>query len=162
MPVNYDTILIAPHHADMFNAIKPDKNNGSNNWALNGTKTSSGAPILCNDPHLGLNLPSLWYEIQISAPGFNVYGVSFPGAPSVIIGYNDSISWGVTNGGRDVRDYYKVQFKDETRRQYWFDSSWKDATFRYERIKIKGKPDFVDTVVYTHFGPVIKKKSLKN
>ncbi len=161
VPVNYDSITITPYHSNMFNAIKPDKNNGSNNWALNGSKTSSGSPILCNDPHLGLNLPSLWYEIQISAPGFNVYGVSFPGAPSVIIGYNDSISWGVTNGGRDVRDYFKVQFKDETRRQYWFDSSWKDATFRYERIKIKGKPDYVDTVVYTHFGPVMYDKNFR-
>ena len=56
-------------------AVKPNKDNGSNNWAVAGSKTKSGRPILCNDPHLGLNLPSLWYEMQISTPGFNAYGV---------------------------------------------------------------------------------------
>src|SRR5436305_4592880 len=60
--------------------IKPNKDNGSNNWAVAGSKTKSGRPILCNDPHLGLNLPSLWYEMQISTTSFNVYGVSLPGA----------------------------------------------------------------------------------
>ncbi|MFX6226386.1 penicillin acylase family protein, partial [Acinetobacter baumannii] len=75
------------------------KGNGSNNWAVAGTKTKSGKPILCNDPHLGLNLPSLWFEVQISTPTHNTYGASFPGSPAVIIGFNDSIAWGVTNAG---------------------------------------------------------------
>lgn len=134
---------------------KPDKENGSNNWAVNGKKTQSGFPILCNDPHLGLNLPSLWYEMQISTPAFNVYGVTFPGAPGVIIGFNDSCAFGVTNGGRDVRDYYEIKFKDNTRNEYWFNNAWQKTNFRYEFIKIKGKPDFIDTVAYTVFGPVM-------
>ncbi len=71
-----------------------DPNNGSNNWVVSGTMTSSGSPILCNDPHLELSFPSIWYEIQLTTPNFNVYGVSFPGAPSVIIGFNDHIAWG--------------------------------------------------------------------
>ncbi len=61
--------------------VKPDKDNGSNNWAVSGIKTKSGSPILCNDPHLGLHLPSLWFEMQISCPSFNAYGATFPGAP---------------------------------------------------------------------------------
>ncbi len=76
---------------------------GSNNWAVSGTKTASGKPILCNDPHLKLSLPSIWYEIQLNAPGVNVYGVSLPGSPNVIIGFNDSVAWGVTNASVDVR-----------------------------------------------------------
>lgn len=134
---------------------KPNKENGSNNWAVNGKKTKSGYPILCNDPHLGLNLPSLWYEIQLHTPKMNVYGVSFPCAPVVAIGFNDSCAFGVTNAERDVRDYYAIRFKDDSKKQYWYEGAWKDSEFRIETYKIKGKPDFVDTVAYTVFGPVI-------
>lgn len=138
---------------------KPDKDNGSNNWAVSGKKTQSGSPILCNDPHLGLNLPSLWYEMQISTPSYNAYGVSFPGSPGIIIGFNDSCAFGFTNGGRDVRDYYEIKFKDDSRQEYLFNNQWKKTDFRFETIKIKGKPDFIDTVAYTVFGPVMYDKS---
>lgn len=138
---------------------KPDVGNGSNNWAVSGAKTASGAPILCNDPHLGLNLPSLWYEMQISTPAFNAYGASFPGSPNVIIGFNDSVAFGFTNGGRDVRDYYEIKFKDDSRQEYWFDGQWKKTEFRFEDIKIAGKSSFLDTVAYTVFGPVMYDKS---
>jgi penicillin amidase len=132
----------------------PDKDNGSNNWAVGGTKTLSQKPIVCNDPHLGLNLPSLWYEMQLSTPNFNAYGVTFPGAPNVIIGFNDSIAFGFTNAGRDVKDYYEIQFRDAGMKEYWFDSSWVKTTMREETIGIRGKDSFKDTVVYTLFGPV--------
>ncbi len=140
-------------------AAKPNPANGSNNWAVSGSKTKSGAPILCNDPHLGLNLPSLWYEMQLSTPTFNAYGATFPGAPMVVIGFNDSCAFGFTNGGRDVRDYYEIQFKDESRQQYWFNNEWKQTDFRVEQIKIAGKPTFTDTVAYTIFGPVMYDKN---
>ena len=91
---------------------KPDPDNGSNNWVVSGSKTASGAPILCNDPHLELSLPSIWYEMQLSSANSNVYGVTLPGSPFVIIGFNDSIAWGVTNAQRDVKDYYEIRFKD--------------------------------------------------
>ena len=139
--------------------INPDKNNGSNNWAVAGSKTASGRPILCNDPHLGLNLPSLWFEMQISTPEYNVYGVSFPGAPSVIIGFNDSCAWGVTNAERDVKDYYEVHFKDSTMREYWYNGKWQPTTFRKEVIKIKGKPDDVENIAMTVWGPVMYDRS---
>jgi penicillin amidase len=133
---------------------KPDKDNGSNNWAVNGTKTKSGRPILCNDPHLGLNLPSLWFEMQLHTPQYNAYGVTFPGSPAVIIGFNDSCSWGVTNAGRDVKDYFNVRFKDETKQQYEFNGEWVRSDLHIDTIKIKGKHPFYDTVAYTVFGPV--------
>ena len=134
---------------------KPDKENGSNNWAVSGTKTKSHYPILCNDPHLGLNLPSLWFEMQLHTPNFNVYGASFPSGPGVVIGFNDSCAFGFTNAGRDVRDYYEIQFRDASKQEYLFNGKWKKTDFRIERYKIKNKPDFIDTVAYTVFGPVI-------
>jgi penicillin amidase len=134
---------------------KPNRLNGSNNWALSGQRTASGAPILCNDPHLGLALPSIWYEMQITTPTMNAYGATFPGSPSVIIGYNDSIAFGFTNAGRDVKDYYQIRFKDATKSAYWFDSAWQPAKLRYEKIKVRGAATIIDTVAYTVFGPVM-------
>ncbi|MCD8539644.1 MAG: penicillin acylase family protein, partial [Leadbetterella sp.] len=61
---------------------------GSNNWAISGSKSATGLPILSNDPHLGLTLPSIWYQMQLSAPGVNVYGVALPGCPGIVIGFN--------------------------------------------------------------------------
>ena len=134
---------------------KTDKDNGSNNWVVAGSKTKSGRPILCNDPHLGLNLPSLWYEMQISTPSYNVYGVSFPGAPAVVIGFNDSIAWGVTNAARDVRDYYAIKFRDASEAQYFLNNEWKNTEPRIEKYLMKDGTSFYDTVAYTVFGPVM-------
>ncbi|MFT3907889.1 MAG: penicillin acylase family protein [Ferruginibacter sp.] len=159
IPASADSLYLKKDTTTAEELSKPNKANGSNNWAVSGSKTKSGAPILCNDPHLGLNLPSLWIEMQLSTPTFNAYGASFPGAPSIIIGYNDSCAFGFTNGGRDVRDYYEIQFKDESRKEYWFNNEWRPTTFRYETIKVKGKPDIIDTVAYTVFGPVMYDRS---
>lgn len=158
-PATADSLYFGRDTLQVQEPHKPDANNGSNNWAVNGSKTQSGSPILCNDPHLGLNLPSLWYEIHMSTPQFNCYGVSFPGGPGIIIGFNDDIAWGLTNGGRDVRDYYEITFKDDTRQEYLYNGAWRKTDFRPEPIKIKGKPDYIDTVAYTVFGPVMFDKS---
>ena len=128
---------------------------GSNNWAISGSKTASGYPILANDPHLDLTFPSIWYQMQLSAPGVNVNGVTLPGAPCVVIGYNKKISWGVTNVDADVLNWYQIKFKDAARTEYWYNKQWLKVTRRIEAIKIKGKPDLVDTVLYTRFGPVV-------
>lgn len=158
-PKNVDSMYLNKGFVAAEEFVKPNPANGSNNWAVSGTKTKSGAPILCNDPHLGLNLPSIWYEMQLSTPNFNAYGATFPGSPSVIIGFNDSCAFGVTNGGRDVRDYYEIKFKDESRKEYWFNNAWKQTAFRVEEIKIAGKLSMLDTVAYTVFGPVMYDKN---
>src|SRR5690606_672612 len=126
---------------------------GSNNWAISGNKTQSRAAILCNDPHLALNLPSLWYEMQLQSDGVNVYGASLPGAPGIIIGFNDSISWGLTNNYRDVKDFYEIEIIDDSR--YRFDGKPIPFDKQFEIIPIKGKPDFIDKVNYTLHGPVM-------
>lgn len=146
--------VIGIHQHYNVESEKTSDNIGSNNWAVSGSKTKTGAPILCNDPHLQLNLPSIWYEIQLSMPDYNVYGVSLPGSPAVIIGFNNDIAWGVTNGTQDVKDWYKVTFKDATCNAYLFDHEWKAIKKRPEKIRIKGKASFIDTVLYTHYGPI--------
>ncbi len=133
---------------------KPDFDNGSNNWAVSGDKTQSGNPILCSDPHLALNLPSIWFECQLQTPDMNVYGVTLPGSPGITIGFNQDVAWGPTNAGRDVADWYKITFKDSTRAEYKFDGEWRKTTQRIEEIKIKGGEVVKDTVTYTHIGPV--------
>ncbi|MCE3282876.1 MAG: penicillin acylase, partial [Chitinophagaceae bacterium] len=158
-PAGYDSILdsrITKDSSGKFVAdIKPDPGNGSNNWAVAGSKTASGRPILCNDPHLGLNLPSLWYEMQITTPTMNTYGATFPGAPSVIIGFNDSCSWGFTNAMRDVRDYYEIRFKDTTMQEYWFNNQWTKAGLREEKILVRDSIDFTERIAMTVFGPIM-------
>lgn len=133
---------------------------GSNNWAIGGKLTSDSAAILCNDPHLGLNLPSIWYEQQLTAPGINCYGVSIPGAPGIIIGFNDSISWGFTNNYRDVKDFYEI--KSGSPRLYVFDGKEVPFNERYEKIYIKGKTaPFIDTILFTIHGPVMYDANFK-
>jgi penicillin G amidase len=141
---------------------KPDRNNGSNSWAVSGERTQSGAPILCNDPHLTLSLPSIWYEMQITTPTMNVYGATFPGSPSVIIGFNDHIAFGFTNAMRDVKDYFQVRFKDGTKKEYWYNGAWQPSRIKIEEIRIAGSPTFYDTVAYTIFGPVMYDESFTN
>ncbi len=129
--------------------------NGSNNWALDSSRSASGYPLLANDPHLGLTFPSIWYEMQMNTPQMNAYGVSFPGIPGVVIGFNDSIAFGFTNAGRDVGEYYAVRFRDAKRDAYWFDSSWQPTQQRIEQIAVRDAKPVFDTVAYTAFGPVL-------
>jgi penicillin amidase len=153
------------HHTDSVwftEDFKPNPLNGSNNWAVSGSRTKSGKPILCNDPHLGISLPSIWFEMQVNTPDYNSYGVGFPGIPGIIIGFNDNIAFGFTNAGRDVKDYYEITFKDRSKTQYRFNNEWKDAKLRIEHITVLGKPEVLDTVAYTVFGPVIYDESFKD
>lgn len=141
---------------------QPAEGIGSNNWAVSGTKTKSGNPILANDPHLSLNLPSLWYVMQLSTPTNSVKGATLPGALGIISGFNKNIAWGVTNATRDTRDWYSIQFKDESREEYLYDEVWVKSTFRVEEIKVKGQSSILDTVVYTHHGPVVYDKNFRS
>ncbi|MBU6159385.1 MAG: penicillin acylase family protein [Bacteroidetes bacterium] len=155
-PADADSVYLRKHAmATALMQDKPDPENGSNNWAIGGSKTKTGAPMLCNDPHLKMSLPSVWYEMEMSGPDINVYGSSFPGIPGIVIGFNDHIAWGVTNSERDVMDHYEIRFKDEQRSEYWYNGTWKAAQQRIEKIGVKGSAVFYDTVAYTVFGPVI-------
>lgn len=129
---------------------------GSNNWAVGAEKSATGYPILANDPHLKLTLPSIWYQVQLTTPTMNVYGVSLPGIPGVVIGFNKDVAWGVTNVDADVLDLYEIKFKDSTNSEYWYNNTWQTTRKRQEIIQVKGMTEPVqETVVYTHHGPVM-------
>ncbi|GAB3340534.1 penicillin acylase family protein [Marivirga atlantica] len=134
---------------------QPDPQNGSNNWAVSGSKTNTGKPMLANDPHLGLNLPSIWYVMHLNSPEVNVLGATLPGALGVIIGFNDSIAWGVTNATRDVRDWYHIQFKDKDKKEYLHNNKWLKTQKVVQTFKIRGEEAFNDTIYYTHHGPIV-------
>jgi penicillin G amidase len=156
VPVKPLNKIDSGHSAHLYTPLpeKSEPDLGSNNWAVSGSRTKHGSPILCNDPHLALNLPSIWYEIQLHAPGLNVYGASIPGAPCVLTGFNDSIAWGITNAAMDVKDWYKIRFRDAGKSEYLFDGKWKKTEKKIERFDIKGMSSVYDTIIYTHLGPV--------
>ena len=162
-PINIDSIPLAvPDELITIPAAGPKTRGiGSNNWAVSGSKTTTGSPILCNDPHLNLSFPSIWYVTHLNAPGINVMGATLTGCPGIVIGFNDSIAWGVTNGQRDLVDWYKIQFQDEKHNAYLSDGKWKPVQRRIEVIKVKGRDPIYDTVVYTHHGPVVYDRSFQ-
>lgn len=129
---------------------------GSNNWAVDGTMTGTGAAILCNDPHLGQTAPSIWYECHLVAGDIDVTGVSFPGSPGIIIGHNQHIAWGVTNAISDIEDLYIEKFNPDDPSQYEFKGQWEQAQVIQEEIKVRGwDTPAVEEVHITRHGPVI-------
>ncbi len=133
----------------------------SNNWVISGKRTTTGKPLLANDPHLAPTAPSIWHMVHLSAPGVRVAGVTAPGLPGVIIGHNDRIAWGFTNVGPDVQDVYLEKFNSNNPKQYLTPSGWQNATIRREEIRVrKGLADLsTDTVVHevtvTRNGPIV-------
>ncbi|MBC7264901.1 MAG: penicillin acylase family protein [Chloroflexi bacterium] len=129
---------------------------GSNNWVVDGTMTASGKPLLANDPHLGIQNPSIWYEVHLVGGGLDVIGASFPGVPLVIIGHNQNIAWGVTNVGPDVQDLYIEKINPDNPNQYEYKGRWEDMQVIREEILVKGRsePEILNVRVTRH-GPIM-------
>ena len=134
---------------------------GSNNWVVSGAHTATGKPLLANDTHLELSIPSIWYEVHLTAPGWDVKGVTFPGAPMIVIGHNDHIAWGFTNNGADVQDLYVETFNPASPDEYRVKGAWTKAQVIDETILIKGQPDEHLKVVVTRHGPIIHREGDK-
>jgi len=129
---------------------------GSNGWVVAGSRTASGRPLLANDTHLGLQMPSIWYQVGLHGGGYDEAGFSFPGMPFVVIGHNQRIAWGITNLCADVQDLYMEKLDDPAHpRRYQFQNGWRDLTVRREEIAVKGKPNLVLEVRETLHGPII-------
>jgi penicillin amidase len=128
---------------------------GSNNWVVSGEHTESGQPLLANDPHLGVQMPSIWYEIGLHTPDWAVTGFSFAGTPGVIIGHNDHIAWGVTTSRPDVQDLYIERINPNNPRQYEVMGAWEEMEVIEEVIHVNGGEDITLEVLATRHGPII-------
>lgn len=128
---------------------------GSNAWALSGQYTASGAPLLANDPHLEAQMPSIWYQIGLHAPGMDVVGYSLAGGPGVVIGRNPFIAWGLASSSIDVQDVYLEKMNPDNPNQYAYMGQWEDVTTLHEIIKVTGIPDIDLEVQLTRHGPII-------
>ena len=128
---------------------------GSNNWVVAGSHTTSGKPLLANDPHLALSAPAIWYYAHLQAPDLNVIGASLPGLPFVVLGRNDHVAWGFTNTGPDVQDLYLEQIDPADPTRYKTPTGWQAFETRQETIAVKGQPSVTQVVRSTRHGPVI-------
>jgi penicillin amidase len=133
---------------------------GSNSWVLAGSRTTSGKPLLANDPHLKLSTPALWYFARIEAPGLDLGGATMPGLPGVVVGQNRHIAWGFTNTGPDVQDTYLERIKPDDPEQYQTPTGWARFESRQEVIRVKGGRDVLVTVRSTRHGPVLSDAAL--
>jgi penicillin amidase len=128
---------------------------GSNNWAVAGSRSQSGKPLLANDPHLKLSAPALWYFARLEAPGFKMAGATMPGLPLVVLGQSEHIAWAFTNTGPDVQDLYLERVNPNDASQYQTPDGWAVFEATDEVIRVKGRPDVKLTVRRTRHGPVI-------
>ena len=153
--VQYNASLLEHVLGPTFDGI------GSNSWALSGNLTSTGTPILANDPHLGIQMPSIWYQvgmhcrIKSEACPFEMAGFSFAGVPGVVIGHNDHIAWGLTNTGPDVMDLFIEKVNPNNPNQYEVNGQWVDFETREETIQVAGGESQTITVRISRHGPVI-------
>lgn len=148
--------------ADLSLIIGQTEGTGSNSWVAVGGLTQGGKPLLANDPHLGIQQPSIWYQIALHCPDdgsgrpFDVAGFSFASSPGVVIGHNNDIAWGATNVYPDVNDQYRIRVNPANPLQYEWNGKWRDMTVRDETI---GKPPVAIKVRQTHLGPIINDHS---
>ena len=134
---------------DMRNSLA-----GSNNWVVSGNKSQSGYPLLANDPHRVITVPSLRYLVHLNAPGWNVTGGGEPTIPGISIGHNDHGAWGITHYMLDKEDLYVYKLNPLNQNQYEYKGEWEDMCIIRDTIKVKSLPDVMIEHRYTRHGPV--------
>ncbi len=139
----------------------PPRSLGSNDWAVAPSRSVDGVAMMSDDPHLSLNMPSVWFAVHIKAgDSLDVIGVTLPGIPFIIIGANRYISWGLTNTQIGVMDFYVEKLNPDNPVQYWYRGSWRSIEQVKEVIRVKGGEDRVIYVNITVHGPIINSKGL--
>jgi penicillin amidase len=157
-----DRILVGRDAAAAPDSAAEETARGSNNWVVAGAHTESGQPLLANDPHLGLGVPSIWAAVHLQAPGLDVAGVTLPGAPGVVIGRNRRIAWGCTNVHDDAVDLYAEE-RDPARPDHFrVGDGWERARVVDEVIRVRTSPlgsgqrDVRHPVTITRHGPLVE------
>jgi len=154
---SFERLGLNPANLETFQA--------SNNWVVSGKHTTSGKPLLANDPHIPSAAPGIWYQTELTGPGMHVAGVTFPGAPGIVAGHNDYIAWGETNLGPDVQDVYIEKFDKDNPNRYLTPSGLREAEIRHEQINVRKNPIDPKSIVtqtldvtVTRHGPIILEK----
>ncbi|MFB6070314.1 MAG: penicillin acylase family protein [Halanaeroarchaeum sp.] len=140
---------------DWVRPHEPDSGVGSNSWVVSGDHTESGAPIVCNDPHLTLMAPPVWYQQHLEAADYWVRGVTFPGVPFVVIGENHAGAWGFTNVGADVLDVFQY---DTRVGEYRYGDEWRSYDEAQRTVEVANGEDVTVTVRKTVHGPVLERE----
>lgn len=137
---------------DLF--LQSQEMEGSNNWIVAGSKSASGYPLLANDPHRKIAVPSLRYIVHLVAPGWNVIGGGEPEIPGVSIGHNEKGAWGLTIFETDGEDLYVYDLNKKNLNQYWHKGQWKDMKLIQDSIHVKNSADVKITHKYSIHGPI--------
>ncbi len=144
-------------------AAIPTLGGASNNWAVHGSRTDTGLPLLANDMHLPLNIPSTWYEIHLVGGKLDIIGLSLPGVPLVVAGHNRQIAWGITFAYTDIQDVFFERLDPERKGYYLYKNQWSQAAIIDEKIKVKGQAEpIAHSIWLTRHGPIISPQSLKD
>src|SRR5580693_910289 len=128
---------------------------GSNNWTVSGSLTTSGKPLLANDPHRVIAEPSLRYIVHLVAPGWNVIGAGEPGLPGVAVGHDENIAWGFTIFGLDQQDLYLAELDPANPEQYKTEHGWERMEVQTETIAVRGGAPVTVKLKFTRHGPVL-------
>ena len=128
---------------------------GSNAWVLSGAHTVSGKPLLANDPHLRLEVPSVWYLAHVSTPEFEVVGATLPGLPFPLLGQSRTLAWGFTNTGPDVQDLFIERIDPDDPARYLAPEGSLPFEVRTETIEVSGAEPIELEVRVTRHGPVV-------
>lgn len=128
----------------------------SNNWAVDGEKSETGAPLLASDPHLPLTMPSIWWEAHLDSPEIKAAGVTVPSMPAILMGHNERIAWGMTAAIVDGDDLFVEQINPDDPSQYRYKDNWEQGDVVREEIPVRGRAEpVVEEVLITRHGPVI-------
>ncbi len=156
------TAGILKDYAAAIGPVQIPGEQGSNNWVVDGSMTMTGKPILANDPHRPIQLPSLRKTVHLVAPGWNVIGAGEPALPGVALGHNEQIAYGFTIVGMDQQDLYVEKLNPSDPKQYWYRNAWKKMDVERVRIPVKGEAAREVELHYTVHGPVISENAALN
>jgi penicillin amidase len=135
--------------------LATDSIQGSNNWAIAPSRTATGRPILANDPHRAVTVPSLRYISHLSAPGLDVVGAGEPALPGISIGHNQRVAFGLTIFAIDQEDLYVYRTNPDQPEEYWYRDRWEPMTAIEERIPVRGGAPLDSRLLFTRHGPVL-------
>lgn len=142
--------------AQAFQPLADLMGGGSNNWVVAADRSSTGRPVLANDPHLRPRMPGAWYVAHLNGGGFNVAGITLPGTLGVLVGHNERVAWGVTAAMTDCQDLFLERADPLRPGRFAFGDAWYDAEVVHEEIRIRGRANpFIDEVVITRHGPLL-------